>query len=187
MRVFLVVAATLALCACERGSDTQVVAGCMRTATHEVTWTYADAADVITTSSQGPTCQQAVVTLVVRNASGDPLWSFASMYYGMRFGGLPPENAPSVPVEDMEAFLASWADTTTMRSGELPQWNEDEDAPAAADSAFTYETPLDREAYRTQRDRNLPMICYAAGVETTQCLIAPPGSRTPSMIVAYGP
>ena len=36
------------------------------------------------------------------------------------------------------------------------------------------------------RARNLRMICYAAAVEATQCLVIDPASHAPTMIVAYG-
>jgi len=48
-------------------------------------------------------------------------------------------------------------------------------------------TPFDRETYEMLRARNLAMICYAAAVEASQCLIIDPGSQAPTMIVAYGP
>jgi len=37
------------------------------------------------------------------------------------------------------------------------------------------------------RARNLPMICYAAAAEASQCLIVDPASHAPTMMVAYGP
>ena len=59
-----------------------------------MTWSSESAADTITTRSDGPSCAQAVVTFVARNANGDPLWAFASTYYDMTMGGIPPEGAP---------------------------------------------------------------------------------------------
>ena len=188
MRI-LIFAAALALGACGESPspETQVMNGCSVTARHDVSWTSAEATDVILTSSQGPSCAQAVVTFVARNAEGDPLWAFASTYYDMTAGGVPPEGAPDVSMEQMRTFLAGWADVTTQRSGELPEWREGVATLTESATTFAYDTPFDRETYEMLRARNLPMICYAAAVEASQCLIVDPASHAPTMIVAYGP
>lgn len=181
-----IILAAFALSACGQPANAPSTQACARTATHEVAWS-SDTPDVITTSSQGPTCAQAVVTFVARNSSGDPLWAFASTYYDMTFGGIPPEGAPTVTDEQMDTFLAGWADVTTMASNELPEWREGVETLSASAQTFSYDTPFDRETYEMLRARNLPMICYAAAVETSQCLIIDPASHAPIMIVAYGP
>lgn len=186
MRV-LILAAALALCACGRSETVSTSSACSRSATHEVTWTNEQAPDIITASAEGPSCAQAVVTLVARNAQGDPLWAFASTYYDMTAGGVPPEGAPPVALEEIDRFLASWADVTTMRSGELPEWREGVATLAESATTFAYETPFDRDVYEMLRARNLPMICYASAVEATQCLIVDPASHAPALMVAYGP
>jgi hypothetical protein len=186
MRI-LILAAALALSACGRTDTAPNASACARSATHDVTWTSEQAPDVITASADGPSCAQAVVTFVARNADGDPLWAFASTYYDMTAGGVPPEGAPAVPVADVERFLAGWADVTTQRSGELPEWRAGVATLTESATTFAYDTPFDRETYEMLRARNLPMICYAAAVEASQCLIVDPASHTPTMIVAYGP
>jgi hypothetical protein len=188
MRRFAAGIAALLMSACGQTHDNAATAsGCARSATHEVAWTNADAPDTITTNSDGPTCAQAVVTFVARNANGDPLWAFASTYYDMTAGGAPPEGAPPVSVADMDRFLAGWANVTEMRSNSLPQWRQDAATLTESAEIFAYETPYDREAYEMLRAQDLPMICYAAGAEASQCLIIDPLSNTPAMIVAYGP
>jgi hypothetical protein len=186
MRFALVGLAILALSAC--GQQRETAAGeCSRTATHEVTWSNANAPDVITTRAEGPSCNQAVVTFVARNADGDALWAFASTYYDLTAGGAPPEGAPPVSNEEMDRFLAGWADVTLMRSGELPEWRADAETLSASVQTFSYDTPFDRETYEMLRARNLPMICYAAAVEGSQCLIIDPPTGAPIKIVAFGP
>lgn len=185
---FVLMAAALALSACTLSTNTAENAdGCARTATHNVTWSTEGAEDTITTRSDGPTCAQAVVTFVARNSAGDPLWAFATTYFDMTSGGIPPEGAPAITNEQIDTFLAGWADVTLQRSGELPQWREGFDSLSASAQTFSYDTPFDRETYEMLRARNLPMICYAAAVEATQCLIIDPSSHAPTMIVAYGP
>jgi hypothetical protein len=187
MRFALILLAALALSACGRQRETSATEGCARSATHEVRWTNAEAPDIITTRSEGPSCAQAVVTFVARNAQGDALWAFSSTYYDLTAGGVPPEGAPAVSNEEMDRFLAGWANVTEMRSSELPQWREGVASLTESATTFAYDTPFDRETYEMLRARNLPMICYAAAAEATQCLIVDPASNAPTMIVAYGP
>lgn len=185
MRRLGIAALALTLAACNQAAPQQ--AGCARTATHDIAWSQAGAPEVITTSSHGPSCAQAVVTFVARNADGDPLWVFASTYYDMTAGGAPPDGAPPVTEAQMDTFLSGWADVTASRSGALPQWREGVATLTESASTFAYETPFDRETYEMLRARDLPMICLAAAVEGTQCLIVDPASQAPAMMVAYGP
>ena len=190
MRMLAIGAAALALSACGQTPNSSSVPapGCARSATHEIAWTGASAHDVITAQSEGPSCSQAVVTFVARNAHGDPLWAFASTYTAMTAGeGQPPQDAPAVTDEQMDAFLSGWANVTQMLSGELPEWREGVATLTESAHTFAYSTPFDREVYEMLRTRNLPMICYAAAVESSQCLIVDPANHAPTMIVAYGP
>jgi hypothetical protein len=97
MRILLL-AAALALSACApANTPEQSASACERIATHDATWSNETSHDTVTTSrSDGPTCAQAVVTFVARNsANGDPLWTFASTYYDMTMGGIPPDGRAS--------------------------------------------------------------------------------------------
>lgn len=185
MHRFAIAAIALALAAC--GPPAQQQAGCARSATHDVVWSQEGAPDVITTSSQGPTCAQAVVMFVARNAGGDPLWAFASTYHTMNAGGAPPAGAPPVTEAQMDTFLSGWAEVTRTTSSTLPQWRQGAATLTESASTFAYDTPFDRETYERLRSLDLPMICYAAAVEGTQCLIIDPASRAPTMMAAYGP
>ena len=187
MRLALFLFAVLALSACGQQRETANAEGCARSATHEVAWTNAETPDVITTRSDGPSCAQAVVTFAVRNGAGDALWAFASTYYDLTAGGVPPDGAPPVSNEQMDEFLTGWANVSESRSNELPEWRADAETLSASAQTFSYDTPFDRETYEMLRARSLPMICYAAAVEGTQCLIIDPASHAPIMIVAYGP
>jgi hypothetical protein len=187
MRILAMGLLALALCACvQREPRERAADGCAQSATHEVTWSSETQPDTITARSDGPTCAQAVVTFTVRNHAGDPLWAFASTYPKMTSGGLPPQGAPAVTKEEMDAFLANWADVTLARSGTLPEWTDGAASPSDSVGELAYSTPISREEYQALRQRNLPQICYAAGTTATQCLIVDPTSHAPTMIVAYG-
>jgi hypothetical protein len=183
MRFLALVAFTL-LGAC--GGAPSVDAGCSRSARHEIAWSNAGARDVVAAYAEGPTCAQAIVTLSIRNAEGDPLWAFASTHLAMQAGdGALPEAATAVSAEKMDAFLANWANLSVQKSSTLPQWR-DGDATLTAET-FSYHTDFDRAAYEMLRTRDLAMACYAAGVETVACLVVDPFSHAPAQIVAYGP
>ncbi len=187
MRFFALGLTALILGACGQALDNDLAASsCTYSATHEVIWTNSNAADTITTHSEGPSCAQAIVTFTARNAQGDPLWAFASSYYAMNVGeGAPPEGAPPVSNQDIEHFLAAWAEVTQMRSSQLPQWRDIAHTDAA--DGLSYASPLNSESYPLVRERDLPLICLAVGAEASQCLMIDPFSHAPALLVTVGP
>jgi hypothetical protein len=189
MRWLVIGLAALSMSACSpRAPEAASADGCTRTATQDVTWSGAQTPDHISARAEGPSCAQAVVTFVVRNGAGDPLWAFASTYYDMTMGGVPPEGAAPVSTEEMDRFLAAWADVEVKPSTEtLPEWREGVATLTESATTFAYDTPFDRETYEALRARNLRTLCYAAAVEAVQCLVIDPLSNAPTMVVAYGP
>ncbi|MBL8535951.1 MAG: hypothetical protein JNM59_00955 [Hyphomonadaceae bacterium] len=161
--------------------------GCRLNATHNVTWSNTSAQDVVTARADGPTCAQAVVNFTVRNANGDPLWTFASTYYDMTIGGAPPPNTSAPTDAEVGAFLNGWANVEVTRSSDLPSWSEGAASLSESASTFSYDTAFDREAYEALRARGSPMLCFAAAAEAVRCLVIAPLSNAPTEIVAYGP
>lgn len=188
MRRIMLSAATLLLCACGQQTQTATTpasSGCERSATHQVLWADAERPDTITVHSEGPTCAQAVVSFVARNAQGDPLWTFINTYHDMATGGVATDDAPAVTNEQIDHFLAGWANVTAQTSNQLPEWHEGAEN-VGSNGGLTYTTSFSRESYEAMRQRNSRMICYAAAVAATQCLVIDPSSNSPAMIVAYG-
>jgi hypothetical protein len=180
----LVLAASLALTAC--GGEPPRAGGCAREAQHQFTWSNPSAPDTVTARAEGPTCRQAMVTLAIRDARGNPLWAFAAPYHILKAGDGPlDETFAAVDEAEMDAFLSRWADLSVQNTGELPQWREGE--ARLSGETFAYYTELEREAYEMLRGRDLAMACFAAAAESTTCLIVDPLSRAPAMMVAYGP
>jgi hypothetical protein len=182
-------AAAFLLCACGQQAQTASApnqSGCARSATHEVIWTDPQTPDTITVRSEGPSCVRAVVSFVARNAHGDPLWTFINTYRDMTTGGVAPADAPAVSSENVDHFLAGWADVTAQTTGQLPEWRQGAEN-VGTNGGLTYTTAFTRESYEAMRQRNLRMICYAAAAAATQCLVVDPSSNSPAMIVAYGP
>jgi len=192
MRALLLVA-ILSLAACvQREGPSRPEGGdsaCARNATHSVTWSNQTDADTISAHSEGPSCAQAVITFVIRNASGDPLWTFASTYYDLHTGGVPPPGItpPVVTVEEMQKFLDGTVNVTQMRSGQMPDWAEGAAGPADATRPLHYNTAYPRETYEALRASDRPLLCYAAAADATQCLIIDPASNSPAVIIAFGP
>lgn len=190
MRYLLAGFALLMLSACGQAPSPagSTATGCARSATHAVNWSNPGAPDVITARAEGPSCAQAAVTLTLRNAAGDPLWTYAATHYALTAGdGLPAEGFPVVSPEQMDAFLAGWADVSEMRTSALPAWRTDVATLGESAETFAYDTPFDREVYEMLRTRDLPMLCYAAGAEASDCLIIDPASRAPAKMVSFGP
>jgi hypothetical protein len=178
-------ALALLLAACQPPHDTvREAAACDRAAAKQITWS-GEQPDAVTARAEGPSCAQAVVTLTIRNAAGDPLWTFASTYQDMTIGGRS-DAPPAVSPADLDRFLASWVDVTLNRSGELPEWREGAATLSESVEGISYYTELDRDMYEMLRSRNLPQLCFAAAVEASQCLVMDPLSHAPIVIVAYG-
>lgn len=189
MRRTVLGAAAVLVCAC--GEQTQTASApasehCARDASHQIVWSDPHAPDTVSVRSEGPSCVQAVVRLIVRDAQGDPLWQFISTYHDMTTGGRATQDAPAVSPQQVDRFLASWANVTAQTSARLPRWPEGA-ANVADNGALRYRTGFSRESYEAIRQRDLRMICYAAGVDATQCLVIDPSSNAAAMIVAYGP
>jgi len=186
---FVVLAAVLALSACGERPAPQSAANdaCTREATHQVTWSNAAAADVISARAEGPSCTQAVVLLTLRNARGDALWTIANTFYDMTAGGVPPEDAPATAPQDVDRFLAAWVDATQLRSSQLPEWREGMSRPGEGVEALGYHSWFERDVYEAMRARDLPLLCFAVAAEGVQCLMMDPASHAPSVLVAYGP
>lgn len=187
MRVIALGFLACALSACGQPDQQQQANARARPATHDITWSHESTPDVITATSSGPSCKQAVVTWVLRNAQGDALWVHSGTFYDMTAGGAPPADAPDVTSAQMDTFLSGWADVTVAHTSELPEWREGVASLSESVQGFSYDTPFDRETYEMMRARNLPQLCFAAAVEASHCLIMDPASHAPTVIVMFGP
>lgn len=190
MRNLFSAVALFALSACgqsETSAPAASASACAREATHEISWSGEGATDIVTASSNGPSCAQAVVTLIARSADGDPLLAFSSSFYDLTAGGVGPEGAAPVSDEQMDTFLQGWANVSIMPSSELPEWREGVPTLTQNVEGFSYDTPFGREAYEMLRTRGQSLLCYAASAEGSQCLIMDPATQSPIPFVAFGP
>jgi hypothetical protein len=117
--------------------------------------------------SQGATCANAVVTLVLRDANGKPIWveSFVGAQV-MVFAGV--QNKP-----EMTRALSDWIDQKSAmmpRTDKLPDWAKNAEAPQAGEFPFYRDAGIDREMYMKLRGAKLPMFCYVQGMESMACV-----------------
>lgn len=185
MRFMLLGALALALTACGQREEIAAGDGCALSASTQVTWSSAQAQDTITATAEGPSCANAVLTFVVRTAEGEPIWAVAAPYAELTVGGRTDPESDVAP-ETVQTFLESWVDVTLNTTEALPAWPEGADTLGGAVEGMAYYTELDREVYESLRTRNLNQLCYAAGVDASQCLVIDPQTNRPMRMVAFG-
>lgn len=114
--------------------------------------------------SNGPTCELAVVTLVIRGADGKVLWTDSSAAeHLMTFAGI------KTP-KDMSAALSDWLTQNPNRksTANLPPWKKGAEAPAAGE--FPFHPDVDQETYERIRSEKQALFCYVQGMESEACV-----------------
>jgi hypothetical protein len=186
MRSAAIFALLALLAACAQEPPRQSGA-CALSAESQFSFSNSDAPDAAIANAFGPSCDQAVVVLTLRNSAGDPLWTHVGTYHFMVHGGPPPPGAAPASAADVQAFLDAWANVSVTTSAALPAWAEGAARPGEEGQPFAYVTPFDRETYERLRAQDLAQICFAAGAETSRCLVIDPATRTPALLVEFGP
>jgi hypothetical protein len=134
-------------------------------------WTVAGAGYTAQAVSDGPSCEMAVLLLVVRDPSGKPIWTdSARADQLMIFQGVTDKSA-------MATTLAEWIDQedSLMKRGEsLPAWDADQEQPVSGEFPFYLEEGVDRELYEKYRRANGPLFCYVQGMESMACISLDP-------------
>jgi hypothetical protein len=124
--------------------------------------------------SSGPTCQNAVVTIVLRSKDGKPLWADAMptsqlmTFQGIKTGA------------QMNRALVDWLGnpSTFKSSADLPPWKAGEQAPRAGEFPFYPEAGVDQETYEQSRAARAPVFCYVQGMESMSCVVFRDGGMT---------
>jgi hypothetical protein len=123
--------------------------------------------------SDGPSCELAVLLLVVRDPSGRPLWTdSARADQLMTFQGVSDKAA-------MATTLADWIDQedSMMKRGEaLPAWDADQAQPVSGEFPFYPDEGVDRDLYEKIRSANGPLFCYVQGMESMACVSLDPAT-----------
>jgi hypothetical protein len=149
-----VIALLLALGACTPRQAAQFDVS----ATHNVSFTQANARDVVTTRAMGPNCAEAIALYAVREADGHLIWTWAGPLRQLYGDGATGDGA--------EAFLQQWAVPAVATTSTAPAWQRL--APG--------QTTLDRLTYEDIRARNLPMLCHLSGAAREVCAFWEPAA-----------
>jgi hypothetical protein len=110
--------------------------------------------------AQGPTCEKAVVTLVIRNMAGNPLFMQAhDTAFLMNFTQAPAANAKALGVTLKDwisggGFMTS-ADRLVL-DGEFP---------------FTVNEGVGKATLAKYRKEKMPLFCYIQGMESGNCVV----------------
>jgi hypothetical protein len=161
------IAAALAACAPKAHESAPIAAtDCNEIIRAPVLFSSPDAPDIVETRAIGDHCATAAAVLIVRKATGEPLWAWATAHPWLRQDGAGDPAA-------MDAFLRSWkprVDTTAA----LPDWPERD---VYKDSLGPFmSTPFDRDRYLEIRAKAYPRLCFATGVDSGACIYFDTGS-----------
>lgn len=177
MRVISVLALSVALACCapeaaEGPRTAKADEGCQAAA--QAMWSTPAGPLALHAAATGPSCAQAVASLVVRSGSGDPV--FAEIYPVESLFGF--ETAATA--ESMQQALAAWIapDSSPLRSSvDLPPWRPGAEQPESGEFPFyPSEQYADPSAYEALRAQGLPIFCYPQGRESMACLVLRDGA-----------
>ncbi len=130
------------------------------------TWPIGAAGYTIEGRAFGADCADATAVLVIRN-NGSPVYQSALATPWVL--GLAGAMTPDAMTEALSAWVAPSGPNTT---GALPAWAQGTEGPEAAEFPFVPHENWTQENYEQLRTQNLPMFCFAAGLESARCLVA---------------
>jgi hypothetical protein len=140
------------------------------------TWSPSEGTGVaVEAASLGPTCAEAVATIVVRDENGV---LFAQAYPAAQVMVLAGARSDAA----MRTALGDWIDSsnqTFATSSALPDWPQGSELPASGEFPLYVDDTLDRTNYIALRERNVPVFCYVQGMESQNCLAYENGLMTP--------
>ncbi len=114
--------------------------------------------------ASGPTCEQAVATIVVRAADGTAIMVEAAPTQHL-FGLNEAKDSSA-----MQTKLAEWLDQQSSpfaSSDKLPAWASGAAQPDSGE--FPFYPDIDREGYEQIRAAKAPMFCFVQGMESQAC------------------
>jgi hypothetical protein len=166
MRLWMICCVAALTLACAPPEQAQIsTAGCDARAAS--VWQAGEAKLIVEASAQGPDCGRAVALMVIRDASGAPL--YANAHFAAEIMTL----ANAADQNAMQAALSEWVDssnTSMATTGALPAWLENAAGPASGEFPFYPDEHVDRRAYLALRAQDLPLFCYVQGMESLRCL-----------------
>lgn len=124
--------------------------------------------------AHGPSCDKAVVLVVVRGADGTPLWTDSRVgAFVMLFAGVKTSR-------EMQSALTEWIrqDHQFKSAASLPSWPPGAEQPVSGEFPFLPDEAVDRDFYESARRAQLPLFCYVQGMESMACVVLKDGGMT---------
>jgi hypothetical protein len=171
MRAVMIAGALVALTACDQQAPSTPAAemasvGCESHA--RAAWEAAPGQRFsITASADGPTCQNAVATLTIRDPAGKVLMAEA---YPVEFVMNLREKKTDT---ELDAALAEWIDpakSTPSNTKDLIAWPAGQTHPPG-EFPFYPEDDVDQKIYESYRTKAQPVLCYVQGGESMACVL----------------
>lgn len=115
----------------------------------------------------GPSCEQGVAVLVIRQREGTPLFTWSGLTSDLF--GLSTVKEPA----DMKTALLDWIDQGEKpeTTATLPAWEETEGQSKRAEFPFMPADGIRKAEWDLLRKENLEMFCFPQGMESSQCLV----------------
>jgi hypothetical protein len=152
------------------------LASCQAQATRQ--WNVAGAAYQVEASANGPSCQTAEATIVLRGPDARVLYTAT-----FPISQIPLAFNPNGDEATLGSDLNAWVDNVApgAAADALPAW------PAGAERPPTFSPAVTREAYERARSTRQPIYCFPDGGESNACVALDAqagaaillGSRTP--------
>lgn len=155
MRVLLAALCAAFLSACAGESAAR---RCDLTASSEITFTSAGAADVVEVRTFGPDCSAAVAVFTVRSHEGLPVYAWASPMHPAFGDSFAPRTQDAASRGEVQDFLDRWSAPEVSTTRTAPPWSED------------LTILQDAATYEDIRARDAPMLCFLSSVARQTCI-----------------
>jgi hypothetical protein len=166
---FMFLLALAVLTSCAAADEPELMSeGCDVRAVSE--WAAGDQTLWIEATTAGPDCARGVATLVVRNTSGEAIYT--ESFIAGQVMVLAGANDLAAMQTALDEWVAPQSSMTT--TGALPEWPANVELPGRGDFPFypdNHPYGYSREAYAALRAANDPMFCFVQGMESLGCII----------------
>jgi hypothetical protein len=115
----------------------------------------------------GPTCEQGVATLVIRQREGTPIYTWSGLATTTFF--LKDATDPTAMKTALGEWIAQGPEPDTTAT--LPAWEETEGQPRRAEFPFMPESWFDKAAWDALKAEKLDMFCFPQGMESQLCAV----------------
>lgn len=144
---------------------------CERDHSRAIRFSNSEHADNLTVRASGASCNNVKITVTLRAAHGQVLWSEWSYFNLIKFDRFPNEPGQRITLEDVIAATENWVSLAT--TSNAPAWPRGAAQPLSSskDDIAQYETKISKERNEQFRHSNIPLICIPIGSESGHCIV----------------